>query len=232
MSLKTHPNFNSVVPKVQDAKTMNVLVSEPLMYQYEYKKKTTPWEAKQWDPEALRRFEIKLENIDRLYCIGLYCIGISFAIIARLEYEEDSLYIIMMGNYDCFRSGYIFITKDVNVFIKVVIPDLFFIVSDGEYISNKNLIYNSLREDGIYVEEEKEIESIHSMGEPYTLKYLCHELIYENRYALRDYKIQLPKILARSVSDFIKTRLADIEYHYDYIQPEEKNYEDLESILM
>ena len=232
MSLKTHPNFKSVVPEVRDAEAMNALLSEALIDQDEYEKKTTTWEAKHWDPEVLERFEIKLEKIDRLYFIDNNSDNDCFAIMARLEYEEESLYVTMIAYYNCcFIRGSIFITKDANIFIKVVIPDIKLIIPSKEYIKKKSLIYSSFREDGIYVEDEEE-ENHPAMGEPYTLKYLCHELIYENRYALLDYKIILPKILARSVSDFIKTRIADIEYHCNYIPLEEKDYEDFESILI
>ena len=215
MTLKTHPNFKSVNPVVRDAETIADYLREPLHYQFMFDKRTTPWELQQWDYEVLQSFEINLEKVDRLYDVQYENDGVgirSFGLIARMEYEEQSLYVELIANcdytgFDCQGGGYIFISKDANLFFKLVLRENL----------NKNLIYESLKSDSIYVEEEEDTDydkfSRMMWKTAPMLKYLCHEAIYQNREPLQGYSFLLPKILTESIDDFIKTKEAKIAYN-------------------
>ena len=213
-TLKTHPDFQSLEANVQTAKTMYKYVGEALTYSYMFEKRTTPWEAQQWDYDALQEFKIDLEKVDRLYYIYHYDDNVSgrkFEMIARMEYEEAPLYVELSAGcdytgFDCQGGGQIFVSRDANLFMKLVLAE--------EKDLNKNLIYKSLREDRIYVEEETDdydkYTKMFYRNAP-MLKYLCHQAIYEYKDSIY-YKSLLPKILAESIDDFIKTKEAKIAY--------------------
>ena len=212
-TLITHPNFKSLDPLVKDAETMDEYLGAALLYQRQLEKKTTPWEAQQWDYDALQEFEINLEKVDRLYHIDYEDIGCGrrcFEMIARMEYEDEQLlYVELQASCDFSEEGgFIFISKDANIFMKLVL---------AENDINRDPIYESLQEDSIYVEEEED-NTLHNkfarmmLRNVPMLKYLCHETIYDNRDVLRGYRSLLPNILIESLDDFIRTRDAWIAY--------------------
>ena len=216
----THHDFRSIDPNVRDVAMMDGYLSEALFYQHMFDKRTTPWEAQEWDYGVLQEFEVKLEMVDRLYYIHYNSDGVSgrdFKLIARVEYEGKALYVEMIAScdytgFECQGGGFIFVSRDANLFMKLVL-------TEREDDLNKKLIYESLQKDSIYVEEEDEIlcEKFSRMMRECVpmLKYLCHEVVYQNRNTLRGYKTLLPKILIQSIDDFIRDKEARIAYN-DY----------------
>ena len=73
-------------------------------------------------------------------------------------------------------------------------------------------IYQSLEEDGIEIELQIEKKEFKGIFHASTLKYLCHDAIYDHRHIL-DYKEHLPPILGKSVKEFIRTMKSHIHYH-------------------
>ena len=217
MRLVTHPNFRSLNPFVKDAETVDEYLEEALFYQDNFDKRTTPWEAQQWDPEALREFMINLEKIDRLYyiCHENDCVGYRTIMVARMEFEDYQYYYVQLAaSYNnknsCYLDwGSIFISKDANIFMKLVLAEL-------QEDFNKDPIYASLREDSIYVEEEDNtrFDKLSRMKWKNTpkLKYFCHEVIYQNSDTFREYRSLLPKMLTESIDNFIRTKEARIAY--------------------
>ena len=212
--LKTHPDFKSLDAEVQNADTMDDYVGEALSYSYMFEKRTTPWEAQHWDYDALQKFEIDVEKVDRLYYIYHtdHAGGQDFKMIARMEYEEAPLYVELDAGcdytgFECQGNGVIYVSRDANLFMKLVLSK--------EDSLNRNLIYKSLREDRIYVEEDNDYDNYSNMFGTNVpmLKYLCHEAIYENKDELCEYKFQLPNILVNSIDDFIRTKEAKIAYN-------------------
>lgn len=223
--LQTHPHFNSLNPNVKTAEEIDEYLYEALNYQHTFEKRTTPWEAQQWDYEELQRFNIDLEKIDRLYYIFYNNDGVSggrdFKMIARMDndLEKQPIYLEMFAScdytgFDCQGSGHIFISKDANLFMKLVL-------SEAENDVDKSLIYDSLWKDSIYVEEMDD-DNYYYFYDKFSnlllkkvpmLKYICHEAIYQNRDVLYEYKILLPKILRESVLEFINTKDAIIAYN-------------------
>ena len=253
-TIKTHPNFKSVIPDVCDAKTMQKYVGGALAYQYMFDKRTTPWERKNWDEDELQKFEIDLQDIDRLYHIYRRSDegGSEYRLIGRMEYKNlkkkktfrhsyqprcccrrhrphrgcslcshrqkkpqkqqkppTLLYIELKASCDftgflCQGGGVIFISSDANLFMRIIL----------RFEREKHLIYKSLAEDGIEVEEQQEYDLFSRMfwNNPPSLKYLCHEVVYLNK-EFYDFCLNLlPKILFESVREFIKTEEAKIAY--------------------
>ena len=73
---------------------------------------------------------------------------------------------------------------------------------------NPQRIYQALLEDGYDVQEPDPLHKMHPKfwNDTPMLKFLCHNVIYENRDVLPHFKDQLPKILAESVDNFIKVK--------------------------
>ena len=239
-TIKTHPNFKSVIPDVCDAKTMQKYVGGVLSNQDLFDKRTTPWERKNWDEDELQKFEIDLQDIDRLYHIyhrndeG----GREYRLIGRIEYKNKNkknfrqprccrhrkkksqkqqqpptlLYVELKAscNFTGFSweggigGGVIFVSSDANLFMKIIV----------RFEREKHLIYKSLAEDGIEVEEQHEYDLFSRMlwNNPPPLKYLCHEAVYLNKELYDYYPNLLPKILSESVTEFIKTEEAKLAY--------------------
>lgn len=224
--IRTHPNFKTVVPSVNDAEGIDNCVGKALTYQFMFEKRTTPWEMKNWDYDELQKFVIIPEMIDRLYFIEEESNvgGSIYNLIVRVDYNGEFLYVELSAScdftgFDCQGGGQIFISKDANLFMMLTLPD-----KDCE----KDLIYNFLAEDGIQVEMRYEQDKVYT----YTsfpmfrenlpmlkflchvpmLKYLCHEAVYFNKDILQGYASVMPKNLTDSLDDFIRTREAIIDY--------------------
>lgn len=212
--LQTHPDFKSLVPEVQDAETMEDCLFEALEYQETFDKRTNPWENKEFD-DILQNFEIDLEKVDRLYHIQYISnpFGREFSMIARMQYQDKPLYVELFAGcdftgFECQGRGVIFISRDANIFMNLVLTE--------QEDLKKNLIYASLKEDGIDVEEKEEEYNNCSrwfLKNAPPLKYLCHKNIYENVQMLPEYRLVLPKILADSIDEFIKMEEAKKSYN-------------------
>ncbi|XP_066944386.1 uncharacterized protein [Macrobrachium rosenbergii] len=212
MCLKTHPDFKSVDPAVTDADTMDENMWTALAYQYMFDRRTTPWEMAQWDHDELQSFKVDLEKVDRLYYIYFHddeSFGQEYAMIARMDHKGLPLYVELSAScdytgFDCQGQGVIFVSRDANLFMKLCITRE----------CNRDLIYQSLEEDGIQVEEQTEYDACRRMQLKTApmLKYLCHQAAYEHRAKLWPQFSCLPKILANSVDEFIKFRDAKDVY--------------------
>ena len=152
--IKTHPDFKSIIPSVQNAKKMNDYLSYALLYQDMFERRTTPWEMNQWDYYDLQAVEIDLERVDRLYHINFVddCGDRRFEMIGRMQYKEESFYVQLFAGcdntgFDCRGGGNIFISRDANLFMKQLY--------NFRSKIDKDLIYKSLADDGIEVEEEE-----------------------------------------------------------------------------
>ena len=203
MTIQTHPNFKSVVANVQDAGTIDEYVEYAIDNQEKFYKKMPPWEIKDiGGRDKLQKFKIDLEKIDRLYYINYKDEDEpEYDLITTMQYENNNpIYVEMLAKYP--RSydieGSIYISQHVNSFMKLVL-------SDNRY--DKTLIYKSLREDGIYIDDDDK-KSLP------TLKFLTHQTIYDNVNILQeDISLMFPRILKDSVNDFIKTKDATKEYY-------------------
>ena len=210
----THPNFKSLVPFITNAEELEDIVGRALGYQQLFERRTTPFELKYWNYEELQKLEIDTRSIDRLYYVdGEKTSGEeSYHFIVRMDYKGTLLYAELISS--CTYSGYpaggegtIFISRDANLFMKLVLS------SSQE--PNQDLIYESLAEDGIRAEKAEESYSPFAKlfrSTPPMLKYLCHQEVYLNFNILRPYFSDLPPMLVNSLNDFINTREAAVEY--------------------
>ncbi|XP_068206570.1 uncharacterized protein [Palaemon carinicauda] len=174
------------------------------MYQYMFERRTTPWEMTEWDYDDLQTFKIDLEEIDRLYHVYFSDDGTSgqdYQLIGRVEHKGQPLYVELVAScdytgFDCRGGGVIFVSRDANLFMRLVLT------SDCK----KDLIYQSLEEDGIEVEAQTEYDACGRMfwRNPPMLKYICHQAAYEHRARLQPQLSSLPKCLIISVDEFIK----------------------------
>ena len=210
----THPNFKSLVRRVTNTHIINSYIGYALDYQNMFIRRTTPWERSDWGDDELNNFLVDLGKVDRLYHIGFdeYERGLEFEFVGRMIHNGKHLYIEMTADccftgFSCSGEGKIFMSKDVNLFLKTI----------PLHEMDMTRVYNSLQEDGIEFEvaEDGRMMKRFLRNNAPTLKYLCHESIFEHRHLLKNYKKQLPKILKDSVKEFIKTRESRICYEYD-----------------
>jgi len=210
IKIKTHPDFKSVYSEITNAKIMDNYVGHALSYQSMFDRHTTPWEKTLWEDKELENFNIDLEKIDRLYYIyyaeeemGRY--GEKFRMTARMDYEGIKVYFELVANCDYMGfDGRIFVSGDADLFMEIIITDKYQI----------NLIYQSLREDGIQVEEltEYDVCSHFQKHNAPMLRFLCHLTIYKNKNLLEASFSQLPKPLEKSVKSFTQTMEAKEDY--------------------
>lgn len=147
----THPNFKSLNPSITNADCMYNRIGEALRHQRDFEKKTSPLEMKEWEYEKLQSFEINLAEVDRLYYIHFFNHGIDreFRMIARVKlHHQPPLYVKLEARcdkdgFEKFGSGYVYISRDASLFIKLVIMDT----------DNKNDIFKSLARDGIEIDK-------------------------------------------------------------------------------
>ena len=216
MQQKTHPNFKSIIPYVPDAETIDIYLTDALLYQETFDKKTTPWETNLWDKKKLDSFKIIPQEIDRLYCIkhDEFC-GIwddEYYLLARIDRGDGGplLYVELTAGCDAegFSSrgdGAIYISSHPSIFMKLTLrrPE-----------SNKHLIYQSLRDDGLYVEEPTELdiffEIYGKINVVPTLQYLCHENIniLQNFFS----SVSIPIHFKNAMDEFIQYHKAKIAY--------------------
>ena len=200
---------------VPNTNVMDDYVGYPLLFQYMFDRRTTPWEKTLWNDEELENFNIDLEFIDRLYYIN-YVETVEeiqyFEMIARMNYKEKKVYVELLAactvdfGFDCQGEGTIFISEDASIFMQLVLKKR----------NKKNLIYQSLREDGIQVKEQiaHDLCTDFQGTKVLSLKLLCHLAVYKNKKKLGPNILQLPKILLDSVNDYIRIR--DAKYAYEW----------------
>ena len=157
MNIQTHPNFKSFVEDVQDAETIYEWVGYAISFQEHFDKTTTPSELyDNFENDKLQNFKIDLEKIDRLYYINLdkednYKNEFgdqTYHLIARMQYNDESpIYVEIFAKdpYSHQIVGHIYVSRNVTAFMKHVLSE--------KIRYNNPLIYEFLREDGIYLEE-------------------------------------------------------------------------------
>ena len=215
--LNTHPKFKTLMPHVTSAADLQKCMLPSLLHQSLFERRTTPFECNEWDYKELQEFEINTEIVDRIYYINAST-GYCYQMITRMDYNFTPLYVEIVAiccciGFRCHGAGFIFVSRDANLFMKLVLSPLL--------ERTKARIYKSLAEDSISMEMEEEEDKYSTYSREIrktlpTLKYLCHEAVYLNREILRRYSSVLPKILIKSVDEFIKTNDAILAYEDDY----------------
>ena len=205
-------NFKSIDPNVTCCDEIDDYIGYALCYQDMFDRRTTPWEKIMWDDDELNNIKIDPKAIDRLYYIYHFddqCTGQNFNMAGRMVYNGQPLYVELSAScdftgFDCQGHGVIFVSTDANLFMKLVMTEKF----------QKDAICESLAHDGIIIEEQTEYDSCERMfwkNAP-MLKYLCHQVVYENQTELKHYSQVLPKVLTDSIIDFIRTKDAKKSY--------------------
>ena len=240
MPFQTHPDFQTAIPFITGGEDIYNFLKLPLQHQGQFNKKTCAFD--QWDDEERQKFEINVENIDRLFSINKYSIGQFhyYELVVRIMYNKKiRLYVELRakGNFvfptPCFiREGLVFISSDAKLFMKLVFAPNWL---------NKDKICQFLAEDGFVAEKEDEISArintqlfrrrelsrleerlsqftfpqiVYYRKYPPALKYLCQQAVYSHQKLLPSeyYSSQLPKTLIDSLMDFAQTR--KVEYKY------------------
>ena len=155
--MQTHPNFKSASPEIKDMNDLNTFMSGPLARQYLFAREMIP-------PLLINSFKIDLEKIDRLYYFNYVKAndgGVTeYSMIIRLDNESQPLYVDFTAfhdeDFEENMSGYIFISADVDLFMKVIADTL---NHTRWYLNHKKdslgLMYDFLqKEDGIQIERE------------------------------------------------------------------------------
>ena len=151
MNIQTHPNFKTAVEDVRDAKTIFEYVGYILQFQGKFEKILI---NDKFGNDKISEFKIDLEKIDRLYYLNVdtedgdkYNLIIKYHLIARMQYNqkrEKPVYFEMIVRYPANKiEGIIYVTRNVNVFVKRVI--------NCNNNNIKNPIYEFLKKDGIYI---------------------------------------------------------------------------------
>lgn len=214
MSSSNNNNFISLDASVTNPDGIADSLGEALAYQYLYEKRTSPWERASWDEDALDDFEIQVDMIDRLYHIHHYDDGVSgrdYELVVRTVHKEKVIYAKLTAGcdftgFECQGGGEIYVTLDAQIFLKSVLTkDI-----------NLHGIWKSMVDDGLEVEEPSTFDLLptRAWNNVPMLKFLCHMKVYDERDKLRERAaLTLPKILAQSVDEFLKTR--ETRDHHD-----------------
>lgn len=204
--IKTHSNFKSLDPSIRDATDIERKGHIALLFQYRYKKRTTPVEFLTWDYQNL---EINLELVDRLYYIksGKIYYGLfrnHFEMVGRMQQFDEKSFIYFaltttvdekltaknnIRNWDQIQ-GSIYYSQNPYLFMKVILKNCTFL--------NKDIIYNSLKQDG----------KINNDNTPTLLQNLCYETIYQNKdiFKRSNYTSLLPKSVVEKIDKYIQMR--------------------------
>ena len=178
--LKTHSNFKSLNPFMKNAKDINDYLLDTFSHQYLFEKRTLPEEKELWEAEELNSFKINPEKIDRLYYIYRTHNGPHiwyFNILLRLDYKGRQLYVELKSNY-CVDYDYelhhlvIDYYEPSNCFIFVSYNPILFMKLILSLEHNKDLIYQSLSEDGIDINEIIDIKKIQKAHDIYDNEHL------------------------------------------------------------
>lgn len=207
-------DFISLDASVADQSDIVKLVGEALQAQSLFEKRTSPWERASWDDQDLENFKIQADMIQRLYYIDHYDDGISvreFELAVKTVHKGKVVYASMTAGCDCTGfycqgDGEIYVTRDAQIFLKSILrTDI-----------DLHNIWKSMVADGLNVEEPSSFDLLpmRQWNNVPMLKFLCHMKVYDERDKLRELaSLVLPKILAQSVEEFLKTR--ETKDHHD-----------------
>nr|BDT63581.1 MAG: hypothetical protein [Pasiphaea japonica whispovirus] len=180
--------------------------------QHMFNKRTTPLEKSTWGEQELKKFRFDVKSINRVYFIYHFDDGVSghkFEMVARMLYKGEHVYVQLKAScdftgFDCEGHGVMFVSKDANLFIKLILTDK----------HPKGLIYQSLTEDGIEIDQMDECSwnTKYMYCHAPTLKFLCHKAIYKNKNKLQHYSSTLPNVLKQSVDKYITFNEAKESY--------------------
>ena len=199
--VKTHPNFKSVDPNVQNATTLYEKIGKALNSQYLFEKISSPRET--WSGNVTD-IAINIKDIDRLYYVCQnYDSTTSYDLIARMQYNYDGIegpvYIELSATCDKDfindnSSGIIYFSRNAKDFARVV---------NQRDHWNKQLMYDSLKNhDGIDVQsyvEEEEAKDKKGMN----LENVCVQTTYNNINEMeKAYLSELTQILQEKISNF------------------------------
>ena len=197
-TIKTHSDFKSLDPSIRDATDIERIGHIALVFQYRYKKRTTPVEFLTWDYPNL---EINLELVDRLYYIknGKIYYGLfqnHFEMVGRMQQQQSFIYFALttrvdeknIRNWDQIQ-GSIYYSQNPYLFMKIILMNCTFL--------NKDIIYNSLKEDDIYIKHN---------NIPTLLQNLCYETIYQNKDDIFKRTSLLPKSILEKINKYIQLR--------------------------
>ena len=144
--MSTHPTFKSAEPIITDIERVQDLLGHVLENQKTFNRRTSPFEFKQWNNEEFHKFEVKLEDIDRLYHIEYYAdyYKDNYRMTFRMQYKENLYYVDLSAfchpeGFDIWGGGCLYITRHPCIFADLIVKSL----------PNKEFIYQFLREDGI-----------------------------------------------------------------------------------
>nr|BDT62228.1 MAG: hypothetical protein [Penaeus semisulcatus majanivirus] len=207
-------DFISLDASVANRSDIVDLVGEALHFQYLFEKRTSPWERASWDDQDLEDFKIQADMIQRLYYIFHSDDGVShrgFELAVRTVHKGKVVYASMTAGcdftgFECQGDGEIYITCDAQIFLKSVLNTTI----------DLHGIWKSMVSDGLSVEEPSPFDLLPmwQWNNVPMLKFLCHMKVYDERDKLRELaSLVLPKTLAQSVEDFLKTR--ETKDHHD-----------------
>ena len=205
--LKFHPNFKSADPKITKASTLDAELGVIWQYQYLFSRHTTPHEIKEWDKRDFNSFKIEYSQIDRLY---FFSCESNYDLIVRIKYKDKSdIYVYLTAGYiindneDFFIHGSIFISRDVKIFMRIVLTEFW----------NIHNIYKLLEYDGVHIKALIEIDKHNKIKKhDLRLKNKCYDSIYDNREKLQFQMKDIPKIIIKNIKDMIKFREAQDAY--------------------
>ena len=208
--MATAAGFKSLVPEVKTADEIAKCVGYPLLYEYMFEHKTSPWEMSSWNEEDLQNFQIDVDQIDRLYSVTNTqehdMLGGDFYLLARMKHMNKDMFVELKAfcdssGFDCHGDGSIYITSNPNIFYNTMVIG-----------SERENILSSLLEDGYKITIQPEVNSVSSWHNPPNLLFLCHKAVRDNQHCLAHYPDVLPKPLTNSLNDFIRVKEAMDDY--------------------
>ena len=224
---KFNTNFMSVDPTFVDIQLLQSVFDVLCCRDKCIARWTTPYEVGDWENNTLDSFTVDIRNVDRLYYLhsGMY---FHYAVVRVVDRDSAPLYVLLdivvdydglsFINHKCSHSGYIFVSRDVNMFMRLVLSG---------YISGyKSVIYSFMKlVDGLDVDEEDAAycfdsspahKKIFQKNHLPSLQYLCCEQLYLNKDIFYCQESNLSAIVPpnvfNSVKDFMKIRDAEIAY--------------------
>ena len=157
---------------------------------------TSPWEKNLWTKKDLKKFRIKIDQIDRLYFLKIERVNHWLCrahLLCRAKYDNKYVFVEIMQGYKNNRTSWTkyFLTIDPNIFL---------------YQNWSKEMYRLLREDEYEVDHEP-FES--EKNNPPSLFFLCNQTIciyYDDYFNQKKLTSQLPFKIATDVMCFIKKR--------------------------
>ena len=215
-------DFKSLDPRLEVPEDIWDVVGEALPWQKLFIRKTSPWEMVEWEPGELESYTVEDDRVDRVYYIygfdGFGVDGRDYTLLGRMRYGSRMSYFALEAGcdftgFDCQGGGYIYVTFDPQIFLKSVVTSC----------QNPHKIWRFMVEDGLKVDEPTpfDLVPVRLWKSVPMLKCLCHQTVYNHQETLaHEAARNLPKTLADSIEEFIKTRTT--RDHYSG----EREYED------